>query len=771
MKKAIIVLSLFLVACGQDMDSGDGYALDVSSAEGLPTVMPGFAERLLERKTGSEAEYDLDALFQLQLIAGHHEDALETLENLRGTRLAEIEGGADVPYTQNPAELEHLESELYLLAKRRMAESGMSFNSAFAEAFRERFAELDNRQAHRFFPRTEYFVEMGDAQIESILERWANTTPLNRDQAIQLVKVYRRHHVKSQVVELLRELVDEDFSRRFEIEEGVLVETRDGATLHATVVRPIGVSEPLPTALVFNIYATRSNDLLMAKLAAVHGYVGVSANTRGKRVDSGPIEPYRHEPADMHAMLDWIVDQEWSNGDVGIWGGSYSGYAAWAAMKEPHPAVRTIAPMAAAIPGLGLPMHNNVFLSANYCWVYFVTNNRTLDYEPCGDWQRWQDMQNTYFESGRPYREIDQIDGAPNPMLQEWLDHPGFDDYWQRLVPFGEEFADIEIPVLTITGYHDDGQVSALQYLNEHYRHNPNAEHYLVITAADHSGAQWGSAPSLRRYTIDPVARISPPDLVFQWFDHVMRGGEKPAVLRDRINYQVMGANHWRHAPSLDALSDDRLRLYLTDSLSGDQYALNSSPPLVPGSAVQEIDFRNRESTSVDYYPWPVVGDMPETNDALVFISEPFDEPVEISGAFSGQLNVTINKRDFDPLVILLERKPNGQYFRLSYYLGRASYAHDMTERRLLQPGQIESVPIQRSYMTAKKLEKGSQLVVVLDVNRIPGAQINYGTGGDVSDESIEDATEPLGVRWHNDSYIEMAIRRQAERQENTAEL
>ena len=62
--------------------------------------------------------------------------------------------------------------------------------------------------------------------------------------------------------------------------------------------------------------------------------------------------------------------------------------------------------------------------------------------------------------------------------------------------------------------------------------------------------------------------------------------------------------------------------------------------------------------------------------------------------------------------------------------------------------------------MTSRKLEKGSRLVVGLDVNKNPGAQINYGTGRDVSDESIADAETPLLIEWHNDSFLEVPISR-----------
>jgi hypothetical protein len=54
--------------------------------------------------------------------------------------------------------------------------------------------------------------------------------------------------------------------------------------------------------------------------------------------------------------------------------------------------------------------------------------------------------------------------------------------------------------------------------------------------------------------------------------------------------------------------------------------------------------------------------------------------------------------------------------------------------------------------------ESGDSSVVFLDVNKNPGAQVNYGTGKDVSDESVADAGEPLRVKWHNDSYMDVSL-------------
>jgi hypothetical protein len=54
----------------------------------------------------------------------------------------------------------------------------------------------------------------------------------------------------------------------------------------------------------------------------------------------------------------------------------------------------------------------------------------------------------------------------------------------------------------------------------------------------------------------------------------------------------------------------------------------------------------------------------------------------------------------------------------------------------------------------SRRLTKGSRLLILLDVNKQPIAEINYGTGADVSDESIADAKVPVRIRWYTDSYV-----------------
>lgn len=206
-----------------------------------------------------------------------------------------------------------------------------------------------------------------------------------------------------------------DADSRYEIQLDALIKAPDGATLSAVVVRPKGATERLPTLLTLSIYTDVQGTIGGCKPAVDRGYACVGADTRGKRLSPDPVVPYERDAEDAHAILDWITQQSWSNGSVGMRGGSYNGFTAWAAAKRRHPALKTIAVSAAAIPGFGLPMYNNVFLNANYGWAFFTTNNKGLDNAVYDDPQRWSKLQRQWFASGRPYREIDQVDGTPNP--------------------------------------------------------------------------------------------------------------------------------------------------------------------------------------------------------------------------------------------------------------------------------------------------------------------------------------------------------------------
>ena len=735
---------IFTQASAQQLSFNKTAAADEAE---LSKAMPGLARQIIAGYKEGDREKYLNNLFRLQMLAGNYAGAIHSIKSLR-----------DVPAANDPVyrNATNLQYEIFANAKLIQAASNLSFVEAFKQAFREAFAKLDDKTAFRISGAFTYDLTKGQSELKKLLDGLKDTNFIELKDALTLVQTYQPYQVYKSILPVTQSLLAEDDNRRYIIQDDVLIKTKEGATLSAFVVRKRGITTRQPTALFFNIYTNLS--LRQAKQSAAYGYVGVTAETRGKRNSPDPIEPYEHEVDDTYEVIDWISKQSWSDGQVGMYGNSYCGYTSWAATKKLHPALKTIAPSAAVIPGFGLPMMNNVFLNANYGWAFYVTNNKLLDEKTYNDPQRWQNLNLKWFESGKPYRQYDAVDGTPNKWLQRWLKHPSFDEYWQSKVPYKTDFSKINIPVLTITGYYDEAQISAIQYLKEHYKYNKNANHYLVIGPYQHFTAGGSrKATVVNGYTIDPIAQLDTPELIFQWFDYVMKGGQKPPLLKDKINYEVMGANEWRHAPSLEKMSNQTLTLYLTNVKSGDYYQLNTKKPSQPGFLEQTVDFSDRKNWLNDYYPYLIIGKQLDTS-GYVFVSEPFNEPISVNGTFAGEIKAVINKKDMDVGVVLYELMPDGKLFELSYFLGRASYAKDMTVRNLLTPGKVESIPFDRTYMVSRQLSKGSRLLVTLNVNKSPFEQINYGTGKDVSDEDISDAKEPLIIKWRIDSYIKVPI-------------
>jgi predicted acyl esterase len=292
-------------------------------------------------------------------------------------------------------------------------------------------------------------------------------------------------------------------------------------------------------------------------------------------------------------------------------------------------------------------------------------------------------------------------------------------------------------------------------------RHLPDADHTLVVGPYGHLGSQHQSDAVIDGYPIDPAARMDFHELRYQWFDHVLKGAAKPALLTDRVNFEVMGANEWRHAPSLEAMGDDSLRLYLASAVpSGGTAVLAPSRPETESVAQQRVDFADRRD--VDQIPSSLVLAPPiDARDGIVFASAPLEAPTEIDGVPSGELDFTVNKQDVDLTLTFYEILPDGRFFRLTRpYLFRASYLHDRSRRRLLVAGQRQQLAWRCECVTGRKLQPGSRVALALRVNKQRDQQINYGTGKDVSDESIADATEPLDVTWLAGSFIDLPIRR-----------
>lgn len=288
----------------------------------------------------------------------------------------------------------------------------------------------------------------------------------------------------------------------------------------------------------------------------------------------------------------------------------------------------------------------------------------------------------------------------------------------------------------------------------------------MVIGPYDHHSGNRGTvdvlgveATELSGYKLDPTALIDIGELRYQWFDYIFKGGAKPARLQDRINFEVMGADTWMHAPSIAKMADSHLRLHLSDTKAGEFYRLAKRNSGANNFVSQSLDFKDRSDVDrVSPASGEIIDTEIDTYQSVVFETAPFDRSTDISGSFSGRLDFVTNKKDFDFQIQLYEHTADGKYFELSWYTARASYIADRTRRHLLVPGVRQHLDFTSARLTSRRLKPGSCLVVQLSLLKTPDSQINYGSGRDVAGETIADAGPPLEIKWFGSSVLDIPV-------------
>ncbi|MEU0313373.1 CocE/NonD family hydrolase [Nocardioides sp. NPDC006273] len=263
-----------------------------------------------------------------------------------------------------------------------------------------------------------------------------------------------------------------------------LVRMRDGARLATDVY--LSGKEPAATVLVRLPYDKAGEYAflpLVAHYFVRHGYHVVTQDVRGKFRSEGETLLFVNEAADGADTLDWVIEQPWSNGIVGMWGDSYYGYTQWAAASTSHPALRALCPRVTGTRLGELPHDSDVMPGT---WTREVEMGVHRLY-PC-----------TFFHSNDVY--LWEPDWTRRPLVAEVEDFfttvgsrsISFDQWFPEQVrlrrfPFGHPFEARPLPVLQTIGWWDNcapWQWSDHWRLAEHqaWAHNE----YLLIDAIDH---------------------------------------------------------------------------------------------------------------------------------------------------------------------------------------------------------------------------------------------------------------------------------------------
>ena len=718
-----------------------------------PAVMRDLAERVLPVYQEMDRDKYLSNLSALQMVAGDYTAAYGSRQSLRDRR--RIAGsvqpiGRGVIY------------DIYVKARAMAAENHVPFAKTFTQSFQDVIPPLNDLDA---YAATGWLGTSLSPFREALQQSFAQQRTRDRvsqAEAVDLIWKYLAFDAYRAFGPLVGALDADDDRRRYVADDRVLIKTRAGAAIEAVIVRPRSPATPLPALFEFTIPGSPN----YARECAAHGYVGVVAYSRGQHAASGGAAPYQHDGDDARVVIEWIARQAWSDGRVAMYGDGFGGFAAWAAAKRAPKALKAIATSAPTAPGIDFPMDGGIFQNSAYRWSLTTTSAKASVRKSGEDGAPWRSLNEQWYRSGRRYRDLGRLHGEPDPIFIRWLNHPSYDRFWQSMVPYGKQFAKINFPVLTTAGYFAASEPGALYYFTEHLHYNPHADHTLVIGPYDDASQRHGAAATLHGLQIDSSAAIDLHALRYQWFDHVLKAGAAPPLLLDRVNFEVMGANQWRHAPTLEAMATERLKLYLDPALMAgthlpdEAHTLARRPAPHPKFIRQTVSLSDRRDA--DWTPpTELISRTVPTRNGVLFVSAPLPQPFEFDGLFSGRLDFTVNKMDLDLNITLYELLATGEYVRLFDPTDafRVSYVRDRVHRHLIGAGERQAMTFRSERMTSRQLQQGSRIVMVLAIAKRPDREINYGAGNDVSEESIADGGVPVKVRWYGDSYIDIPAR------------
>ncbi len=558
---------------------------------------------------------------------------------------------------------------------------------------------------------------------------------------------------------------------KIEMMWGVKIPMRDGVRLNATVFMPQEMPEPLPLVFTLTPYVSDTYQE-RATYFAKNGYVFALVDVRGRGNSEGEFEPVVNEPHDGHDLVEWFASQPWCNGKISMWGGSYAGYDQWAALKEFPPHLSTIVPVASGYPSLDFPFPKNILGPYFIQWMTYtsgVTPNANL-FGESGFWsQKFYEM----YKNHRPFNELDKIAGNLSTHFQTWMKNCKPGPYWDAALPTEDDYARIEVPILTITGHYDGDQNGAMGFYLRHMKYGKPAvtqNHYLVIGPWDHAGTRT-PRKEIGGMSFDDASLVDMNKLHKQWYDWTMKTGEKPDFLKKRVAYYVMGSEEWKYADSLEEIPTETRRYYLdsTNGCANDVFqsgSLTTKEPkaVKPDSYVYDpLDTRPGE---LELKPNPnyILDQTAALNlfgNGLVYHSEPFESDTEVSGYVKLSMWIEMDVPDTDFVATLYEIQPDGKSIMLTQDFMRARYRESLREEKLVTSGEINQYVFDWFTYFSRQISKGSRLRLLFVCPNTMQLEKNYNSGGVVNAESGKDARTAHIKVYHDPdhpSYLEIPI-------------
>ncbi|MBS3956591.1 MAG: CocE/NonD family hydrolase [Clostridiales bacterium] len=447
--------------------------------------------------------------------------------------------------------------------------------------------------------------------------------------------------------------------------ENVWIPLSDGTRLAARVWRPVdGTAGPVPAVLEYLPYrkddCTALDDAMRHPYFAAHGYASVRVDLRGTGSSDGLLagEYLAQEHDDALEVIEWLAEQPWCDGSVGMIGYSWGGFNALQVAARRPPRLRAIITHASTDDRYRDDCHymGGCLLASDMLkWAASMLTYPIQPPDPRFAGPRWREMW------------MHRLVNAPH-LARDWISHQRRDAFWKH-GSVAEEYGAIECPVMVVGGW-ADAYTNAVPRLLEH----------LDVPRLGLIGP-WGH--------MFPYEGVPGPAIGFlheavRWWDHWLKGIDNDVMdeplLRAWIEEWVAPATfhatrpgRWvaeeRWPPAL--VSTSAYRLTSRGTLSAGESAHKT-----PGEpAWPELLLPSNQECGQAAGVWcanggpdEIAGDQrPDDERSLTFTTQPLDAPLDVLGHPVVRVRVRVDQ----PLALIAVRledvAPDGSSLLVSW--------------------------------------------------------------------------------------------------------
>jgi len=529
--------------------------------------------------------------------------------------------------------------------------------------------------------------------------------------------------------------------------ETLMVPMRDGIQLATDVYRDASVKNA-PVVLMRTPY-DKSKAKGNAEKFAKAGYIAVMQDCRGARASEGVMAPYNNEGQDGYDTIEWITRQPWSNGRVGMMGGSYVGAVQWQAAAEKPPGLVVIEPQATWSSFYrNLYLGGAVRLALISNWI--AGNTPKPEGTEPGDWNEAL--------MHLPLSEVDEAFGWPMPWLDAYLTHPEPDGFWTRL-DLTSRLPELDLPVLHVVGYFDFFSRESVGnfMIMQTQAHDPEVrqQQRLILGPWDH-----GSVGKTKVAEVDfgPDAAIDLASVQLDWFERHLK--QDPAALAKPfppVHYFSMGDNVWHDAQTWPPEGFTATSFYLrsngkANTRDGDGRLSLEAPKSDEAAESFRADPANptpscpvTEARPIKAAVWGPVDQRAteDREDVLVYTTEVLTEPLTFAGNAGAKLHVSTDTLDADWAVKLVDVSPDGEAHNIARGILRGRYRNSLLNPQPMEPGRVEEITVDLGPVAAT-IAKGHQLRVDISGADFPLYDRNPNTGEGPFGKKTAIATEQV---------------------------